>query len=104
MAAELASCFIPASAAYGESLPEANRWLGAHGLVEHYRADMAAALDRAARRHDAAMEGLARSWDGPQSWLWAGSTFNTLAWQTGRFQAAARNVPRVALPAENLER
>ncbi|MCE2518363.1 MAG: DotA/TraY family protein [Alphaproteobacteria bacterium] len=104
MAADLARRFIPASAAYGQPLPEANPWLSTHGLAEQYRADIAAALDRAARRHDAAMEGLARSWDGPQSWLWAGSAFNTLAWQTGRFQAAARNVPRVALPSENLER
>ena len=104
MAADLARHFIPASVAYGQPLPEANPWLGAHGLAERYRAEMGTALERAARRHDAAMEGLARSWDGPQSWLWAGSAFNTLAWQTGRFQAAARNVPRVALPAENLER
>ncbi len=104
MAADLARRFIPASADYGQPLPEANPWLATHRLAERYRADIAAALDRAARRHDAAMEGLARSWDGPQSWLWAGSAFNTLAWQTGRFQAAARNVPRVALPAENLER
>ena len=104
MAADLARRFIASDPAWGQPLPEANPWLARHGLAEHYRADMAVALDRAARRHDAAMENLARSWDGPQSWLWAGSAFNTLAWQTGRFQAAARNVPRVALPAENLER
>ena len=104
MAAELARHFDPSSAAYGQPLPEANTWLGARGLARHYRADIEAALDRAARRHEAAMDGLTRDWQGPQSWLWAGSAFNTLAWQTGRFQAAARNVPRVGLPAENLER
>ena len=104
MAAELGARFVPASPAYGEPLPEADPWLARRGLAGRYREAMREAMEHATRRHDEAMVSLGEAWNGPQSWLWAGSAFNTLAWQTGRFQAAARNVPRVALPGESLDR
>ncbi len=103
LAAEIGARFVPGSPVYGRPLPEADPWLARAGLAERYREAMARAMEEAAGRHDEAMAALGEARGGPHSWLWAGSAFNMLAWQAGRFQAAARNVPRVALPGEVLD-
>ena len=101
LAAQLGKHYVP-GAHYGDALPDADATLGSTAFAEDYRAGIETVLAHAAGDYENAMTQLGRHHVETASWLWAGSFFSTIAWQTGRLERAARNVPRVSLPGESL--
>ncbi|MDE0417615.1 MAG: DotA/TraY family protein [bacterium] len=103
MAAELAARFLPVQqGTYGDPLPEADSWLAARGLDRRYADIVGRALEASALERDQAMRELAQTYADDTSWLYAAGFFNVLAWQTGRFAAAAVETPEVRLPVDSL--
>ena len=103
LAAEIGERYVPGSPAYGRPLPDIGAALDRRGLAGAYAAVLDAELARAASEERLALERAVAEDAAASSWLAAASFFNTLAARTGRFQAAARGVPRAALPLPSIE-
>ena len=104
LAAALGAHYVPGAAAYGRPLPGVEDALRARNLAGAYAGVLDAALARAASEERRALERRVAEDAAASSWLSAAAFFNTIAARTGRFQAAARNAPRAALPLPGLER
>ena len=103
LAVELGDRYVPGSPAYGRPLPDLEAALDARGLAEAYTAVLDTELARAASEERRALERAVAEDARESSWLSAAGFFNTVAHRAGLFQAAAREVPGVALPLPSLE-
>ena len=104
IAAGLAAHYVPGTPVYGRPLPDIDALLSARGLAGTYTGVLDTALGRAASEEQAALARVVAEDAKAASWMAAAGFFNTIAHRAGLFQAAAHNVPAVALPPPSLER
>ena len=104
IAAGLAVHYVPGTPVYGRPLPDIDALLAGRGLAEAYAGVLDTALGRAASEEQAALARVVTEDAKAASWMAAAGFFNTIAHRAGLFQAAAHNVPAVALPPPSLER
>ncbi len=104
ISADLAAHYVPGTPVYGRPLPDIDALLAGRGLAESYTGVLDTALERAASEEQAALARVVAEDAKAASWMAAAGFFNTIAHRAGLFQAAAHNVPAVALPPPSLER
>ena len=103
IAARLAAHYVPGTPLYGRPLPDIDGLLAAQDLAGSYARVLDEALTRAASEEREALARVVAEDAQEASWMAAASFFNTIAHRAGLFQAAAHNVPAVALPVPSLE-
>ena len=103
IAARLAAHYVPGTPLYGRPLPDIDALLAAQDLAGSYARTLDAALTRAASEERETLARVVAEDAREASWMAAASFFNTIAHRVGLFQAAAHNVPSVALPTPSLE-
>ncbi len=103
IAARLAAHYVPGTPVYGRPLPDIDALLAAQDLAGSYARTLDAALTRAASEERETLARVVAEDAREASWMAAASFFNTIAHRVGLFQAAAHNVPSVALPTPSLE-
>ena len=105
IAADLAAHYVPGTPlSTAGPCPISMRLLAGRGLAETYADVLDTALGRAASEEQAALARVVAEDAKAASWMAAAGFFNTIAHRAGLFQAAAHNVPAVALPPPSLER
>ena len=104
IAAGLAAHYVPGTPVYGRPLPDIDALLAGRGFAGTYAGVLDTALERAASEEQAALARVVAEDAKAASWMAAAGFFNTIAHRAGLFQAAAHNVPAVALPPPSLER
>ena len=102
IAAGLAAHFVPGTAVYGRPLPDIDALLVRQDLAGSYARVLDDALARAASEERQALARVVAEDARQASWMAAAGFFNTIAHRAGLFQAAAHNVPAVALPTPSL--
>ena len=102
-ASRLAAHFVPGTPVYGRQLPDIGALLAAQDLAASYARVLDEALTRAASEERQALARVVAEDAREASWMAAASFFNTIAHRVGLFQAAAHNVPSVALPVPSLD-
>ena len=102
-AGRLAAHYVPGTPVYGRPLPDIDGLLAAQGLAGSYARVLDEALTRAASEERQALARVVAEDARKASWMAAASFFNTIAHRVGLFQAAAHNVPSVALPTPSLD-
>ena len=102
IAGRLAAHYVPGTPVYGRPLPDIDGLLAAQDLAGSYARVLDEALTRAASEEREALARVVAEDAREASWMAAASFFNTIAHRAGLFQAAAHNVPAVALPTPSL--
>ena len=102
-AGRLAAHYVPGTPVYGRPLPDIDALLAAQDLAGSYARVLDEALTRAASEERQALARVVAEDAREASWMAAASFFNTIAHRVGLFQAAAHNVPSVALPTPSLD-
>ncbi len=102
-AAGLAAHYVPGTPVYGRPLPDIDDLLARQDLAASYAGVLDDALTRAASEERETLARVVAEDAREASWMAAASFFNTIAHRAGLFQAAAHNVPAVALPTPSLE-
>ena len=104
IASRLAAHYVPGTSVYGRPLPDIDGLLAGQDLAGAYARVLDDALTRAASEERETLSRVVAEDAREASWMAAASFFNTIAHRAGLFQAAAHNVPAVALPVPSLER
>ena len=102
-ASRLAAHFVPGTPVYGRPLPDIDALLSAQDLAGAYARVLDDALTQAASEERRELARVVAEDAREASWMAAASFFNTIAHRVGLFQAAAHNVPSVALPTPSLD-
>ena len=102
-AARLAAHYVPGTPLYGRPLPDIDALLAGQDLAGSYARMLDEALTRAASEERHELARVVAEDAKAASWMAAASFFNTIAHRVGLFQAAAHNVPSVALPTPSLD-
>ena len=102
-AGRLAAHYVPGTPVYGRPLPDIDGLLAGQDLAGSYARALDEALTRAASEEREALARVVAEDAREASWMAAASFFNTIAHRVGLFQAAAHNVPSVALPVPSLD-
>ena len=102
-AGRLAAHFVPGTPVYGRPLPNIDGLLSAHDLAGSYARVLDDALTQAASEERRELARVVAEDAREASWMAAAGFFNTIAHRVGLFQAAAHNVPSVALPTPSLD-
>ena len=102
-AGRLAAHFVPGTPVYGRPLPDIDALLAAQDLAGRYARTLDEALTQAASEERETLARVVAEDAREASWMAAASFFNTIAHRVGLFQAAAHNVPSVALPTPSLD-
>ena len=103
IAARLAAHYVPGTPVYGRPLPDIDALLAGQDLAGAYARVLDEALTRAASEERRMLAQVVAEDAREASWMAAASFFNTIAHRVGLFQAAAHNVPSVALPTPSLD-
>ena len=103
IAARLAAHYVPGTPVYGRPLPDIDGLLARQDLAGAYARVLDDALTRAASEERETLARVVAEDAREASWMAAASFFNTIAHRVGLFQAAAHNVPSVALPTPSLD-
>ena len=103
IAGRLAAHYVPGTPLYGRPLPDIDALMAGQGLAGAYARVLNDALTRAASEERAMLARVVAEDAREASWMAAASFFNTIAHRVGLFQAAAHNVPSVALPVPSLD-
>ena len=103
IAAGLAAHYVPGTPVYGRPLPDIDGLLAGQDLAGSYARVLDDALTRAASEERETLARVVAEDAREASWMAAASFFNTIAHRVGLFQAAAHNVPSVALPTPSLD-
>ena len=103
IAADLAAHYVPGTPFYGRPLPDIDALLAGQDLAGAYARVLDDALTRAASEERETLARVVAEDAREASWMAAASFFNTIAHRVGLFQAAAHNVPSVALPTPSLD-
>ena len=103
IAGGLAAHYVPGTPFYGRPLPDIDALLAGQDLAGAYARVLDEALTRAASEERATLARVVAEDAREASWMAAASFFNTIAHRVGLFQAAAHNVPSVALPTPSLD-
>ena len=104
IAAGLAAHYVPGTPLYGRPLPDIDALLaGREPGWQPMRASSTTRLMRAASEERETLARVVAEDAREASWMAAASFFNTIAHRVGLFQAAAHNVPSVALPTPSLD-
>ena len=103
IAAGLAAHYVPGTPLYGRPLPDIDALLASRDLAGAYARVLDDALTQAASEERATLARVVAEDAREASWMAAASFFNTIAHRVGLFQAAAHNVPSVALPTPSLD-
>jgi len=102
-AGRLAAHYVPGTPVYGRPLPDIDGLLAAQNLAGAYARVLDEALTLAASEERETLARVVAEDAREASWMAAASFFNTIAHRVGLFQAAAHNVPSVALPVPSLD-
>ena len=102
IAGRLAAHYVPGTPVYGRPLPDIEGLMAGRDLAGAYARSLDEALTRAASEEREALARVVAEDAREASWMTAASFFNTIAHRVGLFQAAAHNVPAVALPTPSL--
>ena len=102
-AGRLAAHYVPGTPLYGRPLPDIDALLAGQDLAGSYARVLDEALTRAASEERHELARVVAEDAREASWMAAASFFNTIAHRVGLFQAAAHNVPSVALPTPSLD-
>ena len=102
IAGRLAAHYVPGTPLYGRPLPDIGGLLAGQDLAGAYSRVLDGALTRAASEERETLARVVAEDAREASWMAAASFFNTIAHRAGLFQAAAHNVPSVALPTPSL--
>ena len=102
-ASRLAAHYVPGTHLYGRPLPDIDGLLSGQDLAGAYARALDDALTRAASEERLELARVVAEDAREASWMAAASFFNTIAHRAGLFQAAAHNVPSVALPTPSLD-
>ncbi|MDE0377680.1 MAG: DotA/TraY family protein, partial [Rhodospirillales bacterium] len=102
-AGRLAAHYVPGTPVYGRPLPDIDGLLSGQDLAGSYARALDGALTQAAAEEREALARVVAEDAREASWMAAASFFNTIAHRVGLFQAAAHNVPSVALPVPSLD-
>ena len=89
---------------YGRPLPDIDGLLSEQDLAGSYARVLDEALTRAASEERQELARVVAEDAREASWMAAAGFFNTIAHRVGLFQAAAHNVPSVALPVPSLDK
>ena len=103
IAGRLAAHYVPGTPVYGRPLPDIDGLLSGQDLAGAYADVLDGALTRAASEEQQALAEVVAEDAREASWMAAAGFFNTIAHRVGLFQAAAHNVPSVALPTPSLD-
>ncbi len=103
IAAGLAAHYVPGTPLYGRPLPDIDALLTGQDLAGIYARVLDSALTQAASEERETLARVVAEDAREASWMAAASFFNTIAHRVGLFQAAAHNVPSVALPTPSLD-
>ena len=103
IAAGLAAHYVPGTPLYGRPLPDIDALLARQDLAGSYARVLDDALTHAASEERETLARVVAEDAREASWMAAASFFNTIAHRVGLFQAAAHNVPAVALPVPSLD-
>ena len=103
IAGRLAAHYVPGTPVYGRPLPDIDALLSGQDLAGAYADVLDDALTRAASEEQQALAEVVAEDAREASWMAAAGFFNTIAHRVGLFQAAAHNVPSVALPVPSLD-
>ena len=103
IAAGLAAHYVPGTPLYGRLLPDIDGLLAGQDLAGSYARVLDGALTQAASEERETLARVVAEDAREASWMAAASFFNTIAHRVGLFQAAAHNVPSVALPTPSLD-
>ena len=103
IAARLAAHYVPGTPVYGRPLPDIDGLLARQDLAGAYARVLDDALTQAASEERQTLAQVVAEDAREASWMAAASFFNTIAHRVGLFQAAAHNVPSVALPTPSLD-
>ena len=103
IAAGLAAHYVPGTPLYGRPLPDIDALLARQDLAGSYARVLDDALTDAASEERETLARVVAEDAREASWMAAASFFNTIAHRVGLFQAAAHNVPAVALPVPSLD-
>ncbi len=103
IAAGLAPHYVPGTPLYGRPLPDIDVLMARQDLAGAYARVLDDALTRAASEQRETLAQVVAEDAREASWMAAASFFNTIAHRVGLFQAAAHNVPSVALPTPSLD-
>ena len=102
-AGRLAAHYVPGTPVYGRPLPDIDGLLSGQDLAGRYARTLDEALTQAASEERQELARVVAEDAREASWMAAASFFNTIAHRVGLFQAAAHNVPSVALPVPSLD-
>ncbi len=103
IAAGLAPHYVPGTPLYGRPLPDIDVLMARQDLAGAYARVLDDALTQAASEQRETLAQVVAEDAREASWMAAASFFNTIAHRVGLFQAAAHNVPSVALPTPSLD-
>ncbi len=103
IAGRLAAHYVPGTPLYGRPLPDIDALLAGEDLAGSYARVLDDALTQAASEERETLARVVAEDAREASWMAAASFFNTIAYRVGLFQAAAHNVPSVALPVPSLD-
>ena len=103
IAAGIAAHYVPGTPLYGRPLPDIDALLARQDLAGSYARVLDDALTHAASEERETLARVVAEDAREASWMAAASFFNTIAHRVGLFQAAAHNVPAVALPVPSLD-